>query len=335
MSKALCTLGPGWETAGSPIGKEARMNLKSLALWPLALVLLGGCTIDQYARMLIKQNTTYGKINMKVLGSTEQMIKQGAIFTGRRYAMPDKTEIDVWVLKAPPASAGKGTVLVLHGLCDSKASYYRGLARMLTQKGFDVVLPDLRAHGRSTGQYVTYGALEKHDQRRTMDLLYQEGIVQEPLYVLGVSLGGSVAIQYAALDPRVKGVMAMAPPKDFAMLSRRFINSVHRLMSDEDFQKVLVRAGEIGNFDPGDASALDAAAKLRCPLLLVHGNLDIIVPHSDSEVLRDAAGGPVELESLVLHGHIGMLFGREPNIVAGIERLVAGKVGVPKAPEGE
>lgn len=307
--------------------------MKSKALGFCALLaccgLLGGCTVDQYARMLIKQNTSYGKINEAMVGSSEQLQEQRVIFAGRRYTMPDKVEIDVWVLKASPKAAPQGTVLAIHGLCDAKVTYLK-LAKMLTEKGFNVVLPDLRAHGRSSGRYVTYGALEKHDQRRVIDALYEEKIVSGPLLVFGLSLGGSVAIQYAAIDPRVQGVMAMAPLKDLKSVSRKLINAP--FMSDEDLQTVLIRAGEMGKFDPETASALAAIATVRCPVMLIHGKLDTMVPHTDSEELRKAAGGPVELELIPWATHIGMLFGREAKIVASLEKLASG---APSAPDDE
>lgn len=288
--------------------------------------LLGGCTTDQYARDLIKQNTSYGKINEAMVGSSKQLEEQGTIFAGRRYTMPDNVEIDVWVLKASPKAAPQGTVLAIHGLGDAKVTYLT-LAKMLAKKGFNVVLPDLRAHGRSTGRYVTYGALEKHDQLRVIDALYEEKLISEPLLAFGISLGGSVAIQYAAIDPRVKGVMAMAPLKDIDSVVRKFLNAP--FMSDEDLQTVLIRAGEMGKFDPKSASALKAIATVRCPVLLVHGKLDTIVRDADSEELKKAAGGPVELELIPWAGHIGMLFGREAKIVASLEKLASGALSAP------
>ncbi len=282
--------------------------------------------VSRRAKMLVEQNTNYGKVNQAMLGSSAVLVRQGKIAHGRRYTMPDKIEIDVWILKASPKALPQGTVLAIHALGDAKIAYLM-LAKLLAEKGFNVVLADLRAHGRSTGRYVTYGALEKHDQRRVIDALYEEKLISEPLLAFGVSLGGSVAIQYAAVDPRVKGVMAMAPPKDLKSVARKLIDAPN--MSDEDLDDVLARAGEIGKFDPAAASTLEAIAKVRCPVLLVHGKLDKIVPYTDSEELKKAAGGPVELELIPLAGHIGMLFGREAKIVADLERLAAKRPGTP------
>lgn len=182
----------------------------------VACALLTGCTTDEYARQLIQQDTGVGKIREALTGTSEQLVRSGTISAARRYSMPDGTEIDVWIVKAT-AGEPRGTVLVLHGLRDSKVTYKR-LAQMLSGKGFDVVLPDLRAHGHSTGRYVTYGALEKHDQKHVIDELFKERLIAEPVYVFGASVGASVAIQYAAMEPRVRGVMAMAPARDMRLV---------------------------------------------------------------------------------------------------------------------
>lgn len=287
----------------------------------VACALLTGCTTDEYARQLIQQDTGVGKIREALTGTSEQLVRSGTISAARRYSMPDGTEIDVWIVKAT-AGEPRGTVLVLHGLRDSKVTYKR-LAQMLSGKGFDVVLPDLRAHGRSTGRYVTYGALEKHDQKHVIDELFKERLIAEPVYVFGASVGASVAIQYAAMEPRVRGVMAMAPARDMRSFCRRLLP----LLSRRHFEKALACAGEMGQFDPADASAMDAIVKLGCPVLLVHGKLDGVVPHADSQALYAAARGPKELELVPWAGHLRVLSGQESKIVEGIEKLASGRVG--------
>ncbi|OPX24798.1 MAG: hypothetical protein B1H04_01430 [Planctomycetales bacterium 4484_123] len=294
----------------------------------LAAFLLAGCTVDEYARRLLEQSTSIGRIWQAMVGTSEQLVAGGTISAARRFTMPDGVEIDVWVLKAAGRTStqpARGTVLVVHGLCDSKVSYLR-LGRALSRRGFDVVLTDLRAHGRSTGRYVTYGALEKDDQKRVMDALLAEKLVAEPVYVFGRSLGASVAILYAAIDPRVRGVVAVTPSRDMPTTCRRFLARNAILLDETTFQKVIARAGKLGRFDPADASVVDAAAKLDCPLLLVHGGADVFVPYTDSEEIFKAAGGPKELEIIPWAGHFGIVYAREEEMVGRVEKVAAGRL---------
>ncbi|MHC4715449.1 MAG: alpha/beta hydrolase [Planctomycetota bacterium] len=298
-------------------------NRPLTAAWlpALLLPLLAGCTVDQYARRIVKQDTTYGRIREAIVGTSEQLVKAGQVSWARRFSMPDGVEIDVWGLRSPTRPA-RGTVLVLHGLCDSKVTYLR-LARMLTEKGFDVVLLDLRAHGRSTGKYVTYGALERADTKRVMDALLEEKAVAEPVYAFGEGLGGSVAILYAADEPRVKGLIAVAASRDIRAMARRFTGVP---VDDRTFEKTIVRAGQIGGFDPDDTSAIKAIAKVTCPILLIHGKLDVFIPYTESQALHAAAGGPKELQLLSCARHVGIILNREAEIIKEVERVATGKL---------
>jgi hypothetical protein len=267
------------------------MKTHCLPLWIAAvLVLCAGCQTDDYARRIIAPETTGGRTWMSVAGSGDQLVQQKRIDMCRRIPAPDKTEIDVWVLKAQGTS--RGTVVILHGLGESKGMHpYFGAAQRLQQRGYDVVLADLRAHGRSDGKYVTYGAMEKNDVKAVVDALLKEGAVDERIYVFGATLGGTVAIQYAAIDPRCRGVLALTPYKGIA--GARVWMPVW--MNDQDFQKVLTRAGEIGEFNPAEASCVEAARKLKCPLVLVHGLIDLVVPFENSQAIFDAANEPKKL----------------------------------------
>ncbi|HUU22724.1 MAG TPA: alpha/beta fold hydrolase [Phycisphaerae bacterium] len=294
--------------------------------WLMAALcpLLGGCTVDQYARMILEQNTTWGRNLQKMAGTSDQLVKAGKISWARRFTMPDGVEIDVWGLRAQGADA-HGTVLILHGLCDSKVTYLP-MAQTLSQKGFDVILPDFRAHGRSTGKYVTYGALESRDTQRVMAALLDEKAVAGPLYVFGASmnLGGSVAIIYAAAEPRVKGLIAVAPSRSIQATAGRF--QYTKLLDDATLDRIVRRAGKIGGFDPDDASAIRAIPNVRCPVLLIHGKLDLFTPCSDSQALYDAAHQPKELQIIPWAGHLGTVVGREAEMVKEIERVAAGKL---------
>jgi alpha-beta hydrolase superfamily lysophospholipase len=293
------------------------------ALGVLAAFAVGGCTSDQYARMLIEQDTGFGKSDLAWYPKGEEMVNKNRITAARRVAMPDKVDIDVWVLDSPKQPA-RGTVLVLHDLRESKVAYL-SLARHLAGQGFDVLLPDLRAHGRSSGKYVAFGALEKLDQSRTLEALDKDKLVADPLYVFGVGLGGAVAIQYAAIDPRVQGVVAIAPFRDMYSYGRKITALAMPFKTDQEFAQLVTRAGEIADFNPAEANTVAAAARVHCPLLLMHGSTDLTTPYSDSEAILAAAKGAKRLEQF-LGGHLGVMVGRENDVVKGIERVASGRL---------
>jgi len=293
----------------------------------LSLLISAGCQRDFYAKHIVTQDTGRGKLALMLTGTAEQLLAKKRIDLHRQVETPDKAVIDVWVIRAAQANPSpsqpcqpKGTVLLLHDLGDSKASHL-SLGRRLASMGYDVVLPDLRAHGRSTGKYITYGALEKRDVLAVVDALLEEQAIHEPLYAFGVSLGGATAIQYAAGDPRCKGVMALAPYKDARSITRRRIAFIAPMMSGQDFEEALRRAGDLANFDPAQASALEAAGKLKCPLLLVHGLLDEEVPVSHSQEIYEVAHEPKQLVIIPWAMHATLLMGMEAWIADQIDLI--------------
>ncbi len=272
--------------------KRAFPSILCLAI----IAFCSGCGSDYYANQIVKPNTDGGKFLLKTAGTGEQMIKRGKIDQHLRIAGADGDEIDVWVIKAKATKTGtsaKGTAIMLHGMTKSKVQFpYFGAARVLSRKGYDAVLLDLRAHGRSGGKYVTYGVKEKIDVKNVVDALLAEGLISPSIYVFGENLGGSVAIQYAAIDPRCKGVVAFAPYADMRSVARRQLWAVDK----DKFEEVLASAGKLAGINPDDASAVKAAVNVKVPMLLIHGLVDLTVPLRDSEAILAAAGGPKKLQ---------------------------------------
>lgn len=236
------------------------------------------------------------KITMELVGSGEQLVAKKKIDLAKSFAMPDGTEIDAWVINAKTgdhAPKPLGTMVVLHGLGESKANYL-GVGTNLSKKGYDVVLIDLRMHGRSTGKYITCGAKEKQDVKTVVDMLAAEGkITPEPLYICGVSFGGATGIQYAAIEPKVRGVLAVAAWKDTVSKAQRDLG----LLADKKkLESALEEAGKLAEFDPMTTSALLDIPKIKGDVYLIHGLLDISgVPMEESKALYDAANEPKRL----------------------------------------
>ena len=287
-------------------------KIKTLT-YPITTIMLAvssGCSVDFFARRLVKHNTAKGKAALWWLGSPEKLIKKGKISSRHRIPASDGTELDVWVIKARPKrdaeSSPRGTVMILHGILDSKARFF-GMAQQMADKGYNVVMVDHRAHGRSEGIYTTFGAKEKYDARDVIDSLLASGQIAEPIYVFGQSMGAAIAIQYAAVDPRCKAIMAVAPYTDMRSAARRFVP----FMNARKFEEVVVRAGQLAEFDPGDASAIVAAGQLTAPLLVIHGRIDAIVPHSHGSAVYQAANVKKKLVTYPLLAHVSLMFARQ------------------------
>jgi pimeloyl-ACP methyl ester carboxylesterase len=188
----------------------------------------------------------------------------------------------------------KGTVFILHGIGDRKENVpYRLWARILAQAGYRAILVDLRGHGRSTGEFLTYGVTESRDLAQLLDALRDEDLIYGPVAVWGISYGAAVAIQWAAADPRVKAVVAFEPfctlrdaVTDFAPV---VLGPLTFLAPPGVLSAVTKAAAAQGGFRADQANPLRAIRATDTPVLLVHGTDDHHLPPAHSVRLHAAA----------------------------------------------
>ena len=76
---------------------------------------------------------------------------------------PDGVALRAWNLH--PHNGNGEAVLSLHGLSDNRAGTL-AYAEIFLKHGYDVLLPDARAHGASEGEIATYGLTEADDIHR-------------------------------------------------------------------------------------------------------------------------------------------------------------------------
>jgi pimeloyl-ACP methyl ester carboxylesterase len=207
----------------------------------------------------------------------------------------------------------RGTIFMLHGLQESQeGGAYVVYREMLVHAGYRCVQVDLRGHGRSTGDYVTYGAKESRDLVKVLITMKSAKMIAGDAGVIGASYGASVAIQWAAIDPRIKAVVAMEP---FATLNDAAVDaapavlgSFQRTLTNRSLLLAVERGGELARFRPDDASPLAAIARASQPVLLIHSRDDELVPVQHSLRLHDAAPDHSKLILVDHQSHFTMWF---------------------------
>jgi pimeloyl-ACP methyl ester carboxylesterase len=214
-----------------------------------------------------------------------------------------------WTFPAPdaPKARPKATVVLLHGILVSK-EYMVHWALYLGQKGYRTVLVDLRGHGGSTGNWITFGAVERNDMRQVLDELQRRGLADGPVGVLGVSYGAAVAIDWAAIDPRVGSLVLLEPFSDprkaIVEFSRGYAAKESKGISDAQFASAEARASLMARFSWEDADDLRSIRLLRMPVLIFHGGKDTWVPLAHSERLMAAAPPGSRLRVLPDDNHL-------------------------------
>jgi len=196
----------------------------------------------------------------------------------------DRETLHAWWFRAEGDSLGH--VLLCHGNAGNVGDRLLH-ARLLTDAGFDVFSFDYRGYGKSTGSPNEEGTY--NDARAALlALARQEGVDPRRLFFVGESLGGGVAVALAR----------EAPPRGLVLLSTftsvRDMGRVHYPV----IPTLLV---------PDAYPSLRRIRDLECPLLVVHGDRDEIVPVEQGKALYDAAPEPKRLHLVPGAGHNDLL----------------------------
>ena len=227
---------------------------------------------------------------------------------GLRYA-------DVWLEVDPgralvhgwwlPKAQGAPVVLLLHGTGRTMRGV-RHVASALHDAGASVLMIDYRGMGRSDRGGLTEATMVEDAKSAWQQLRWFQGDPTRCL-VYGHSLGAAVALELAARNPEVAGVILEGAPTSL---------------------RDLLRGSWLGWVFPLDwlvRGRFDVAAKLprvQAPILFIHGADDPIVPSAMSVELHRRASGPKSLLLVAGARHGDAAVVAAPEYRAAIRRLL-------------
>lgn len=221
---------------------------------------------------------------------------------------PDGVELRGWKIR--PATPNGDWVLLFHGVSDNRTGML-GPADFLLRHAYGVVLMDSRAQGESGGNMATYGWKERYDTVAVVNALVATEHVRH-IFALGVSMGAAIALQSAAVEPRIEAVVAEDP---FANL-REVAYDYAGLQFSPLLGKTLFRPAVMvamhyvareGGFDPDEVSPEKAVTQRPFAVLLICGTADHRIPCRHAERIYQAARGPKELWIVPGAGHAAAL----------------------------
>ncbi|MCP3163990.1 alpha/beta hydrolase [Myxococcus qinghaiensis] len=198
-------------------------------------------------------------------------------------------------------SRNRAAVVLVHGFADNRAQLLFE-ARALARAGYGVLLFDLRAHGESGGDRVTWGDSERRDVTAALDFVSARRDVDPTrLGLFGFSMGGTTALLVAETDARVKAVAAAGA---YPALEADVYSGYGRwgAFSAEPVLWTLRHAG----VDVDAVRPIDGMCQLQGrPLLLVNGDVDPDAPAKLQASLFRAACEPKALWVVEGAGHGG------------------------------
>ncbi|PAB61161.1 alpha/beta hydrolase [Anaeromicrobium sediminis] len=197
------------------------------------------------------------------------------------------------------------TLIVVHGYDENRlaAGRTKRLVKYLTPRGYNVFAFDLRGHGNSDGDLISFGYYEKYDVLGAVDYLKERGEVGEKIGLVGFSMGAVTSIEAVGEDERVDALIADSAFRDLKLFIMDDINTLpHNLNIVSNNvgglsywsilrhfpykNKVIIMIAKIYDLNIDEVSPMRTVKNMHSqPIFLIHGKNDKVIPYTNSEVI--------------------------------------------------
>lgn len=190
--------------------------------------------------------------------------------------------------------------IVVHGYT-SEGKLLSSKAKHLYNMGYNVLVPDLRSHGTSEGNYIGMGWHDRLDIIDWINYIVKNNPNSE-IALHGTSMGSDTVLMVSGekLPSNVKAIVAdcgyTSVYDEFSYQLKQLFNlPAFPIMNFSDVV-THIRAGYCLN----DASAINQVKKSTTPILYIHGDKDDFVPYYMMDELYNATNS--EKEKLTIEG---------------------------------
>ena len=194
-------------------------------------------------------------------------------------------------------SAHGRTAIVVHGYTDNCVKFMY-LGRMYHRDfGYNILMPDLHAHGLSEGEEIQMGWKDRFDVIRWTEVaehLFRDSVAPSRVVVHGVSMGAATTMCVSG-EALPDYVTAFVEDCGYTSVWNEFSGELRAQFSLPAFP-LLYTASALCKLKYGwtfgEASPLNQVKKCRRPMLFIHGDADTYVPFSMMQPLYDAKPDP-------------------------------------------
>ncbi|MDY3361758.1 MAG: alpha/beta hydrolase [Clostridium celatum] len=194
-------------------------------------------------------------------------------------------------------------VITVHGYT-SEGINMSSYAKNYYDMGYNVLIPDLRSHGLSEGDYIGMGWDDRLDIVSWINNILEDNADAE-IILHGVSMGAATVSMVSGED-LPSNVKAIVADCGYTSVWDEFAYQLDDLFSLPQFPILnvssLVSKVRAGYF-LGTASSLKQVEKSKTPILFIHGDKDDFVPYYMMEELYNATSSEKEMLTIKDAGH--------------------------------
>ena len=263
-------------------------------LGSLLILLFVGCYFiaDHFNKKVIYPH------NWQYEETLNKEIKDGIIPSGYFEALPK----EAFVVESSGGYALKGywiqankvdskkTIIICHGITNNLMRSLKYLEPFVS-RGYNAVIYDHKNHGKSGGNYTSFGVEEKHDLKQIVDFVIHRTGEDSVIGTHGESMGAAVALQHVGIDKRISFVIADCSFKD---AKSEFAYRLH-IENHLPAFPILTLASALSKLKRGfsynEMSPIEAIKEVERPILFIHGLLDDYIPYSHSQEMYELKRG--------------------------------------------
>jgi dipeptidyl aminopeptidase/acylaminoacyl peptidase len=216
---------------------------------------------------------------------------------GERVLIPFEGKT-LYGLLRKPAPRGCPVLIMAPGL-DSTKEEIHAYEEPFLARGMAVLAIDGPGQGEAEYEIPICGDYERAASAVVNWLEARPDVDSSKIAIWGVSLGGYYAPRAAAFEKRIKACIALSGPFEWDRIWDGLPELTRETFRVRSHSKDETRAREVAK----TLTMKEAAARVRCPIFIVTGRQDRLVPASHAEQLAKAVSGPVELLIVEDGGH--------------------------------
>jgi 2,6-dihydroxypseudooxynicotine hydrolase len=216
---------------------------------------------------------------------------------GERVAIPFEGKAMYAVLRKPPGP--KPPVLIMAPGLDSTKEEIHAYEEPFLARGIAVLAFDGPGQGEAEYEIPICGDYERAAKAVCDWIEKRADLDAAKIAIWGVSLGGYYAPRAAAYERRIKACIALSGPYDWERIwdgLPELTRETFRVRSHSLDQNEAKRKAR-------ELTMSEAASRITCPIFIVTGRQDRLVPASHAEELAKSVSGPVELMIVEDGGH--------------------------------
>lgn len=254
-----------------------------------------------FYRRTMKRSKARVERTMKMAGTDWNQYKE--LIAARKEYMMSRPHEDVYLQSEDglrlhgtyfPGTTEGRVVICFHGYTSQGLSDYIGLSDYYMKRGFGMLLVDERAHGKSEGQYIGFGCLDRKDAYSWIHWVIQECGEEVQILLHGTSMGGATVLMTSGLElpKQVKGIISDCGFTSAREVFSHVLRSMYHLPAFPMIQIADWVNQRKAGYGLDECNAAREVRKAKVPILMIHGDGDTFVPSSMCDEIYENCASP-------------------------------------------